>query len=779
MKSYKDILGLNSRYLDYILNSNTKEKIKFADSKLKTKQYLQARGIAVPRLHAIIDSHESLSKFDFGNLNTSTVLKPNQGSRGRGIIPIKNIKNNKIITVNEKEYEFSEIKSHIADIIDGKYSLGNIRDTAFFEQRIITDKSLQDLSYKGLPDIRVVVYKNTPAMAMLRLPNKESEGKANLDAGAYGFGIDIGNGKLTYLIKGKKILSDFKGEIDIPEDFKIPYFQEILEMVCECQKLTGLGYLGCDIALDQNMGPVLIELNARPGLKIQLANKAGLKTRLLQIDKIRSKDIKTKIETAKALFSNQKKNETEKKDKTVLGPIEQVNLLDYETITNAKIDPISRQNFISSKLLEKLNIKDENPIIKIRVSNIRQTVSFKRIEKDEDELILGIGSNQQFLYDNTKILEKKLPSYKPKKTNFEFFYKPQINYGELDFKIHEISKSIKLLKRLTPDNLTEEIQKFKIDNTYNPQFVYQDNSEFLFSQIKKLRSLKCEDDPVGQLFDKKIKHLEKTLKMIASIGTDNFSNTALEIYKAPKLSLIEEAEKDAVNCKLYDHSESINHEEAIKLLESFINENNLKNIQIKVEKNIISDISVNKKGTIFIKKGAKFNKQRIEKLITHEIETHIYTALNGEAQPYRIFTDGTANYLETQEGLAVYNQEKQLGFTQNCYASDVLINNNIAYHNSFASGYDALIKQGKSENSAIKAILKTKRGVSDTSQNGGNFKSSIYYSGAKKIKNYIDKGNDYKELYIGKINLEDLELIRSIKTLNPPKLLPRFYLGSN
>lgn len=267
--------------------------------------------------------------------------------------------------------------------------------------------------------------------------------------------------------------------------------------------------------------------------------------------------------------------------------------------------------------------------------------------------------------------------------------------------------------------------------------------------------------------------------MIASIGTDNFSNTALEIYKAPKLSLIEEAEKDAVNCKLYDHSESINHEEAIKLLESFINENNLKNIQIKVEKNIISDISVNKKGTIFIKKGAKFNKQRIEKLITHEIETHIYTALNGEAQPYRIFTDGTANYLETQEGLAVYNQEKQLGFTQNCYASDVLINNNIAYHNSFASGYDALIKQGKSENSAIKAILKTKRGVSDTSQNGGNFKSSIYYSGAKKIKNYIDKGNDYKELYIGKINLEDLELIRSIKTLNPPKLLPRFYLGSN
>lgn len=315
MKSYKDILGLNSRYLDYILNSNTKEKIKFADSKLKTKQYLQARGIAVPRLHAIIDSHESLSKFDFGNLNTSTVLKPNQGSRGRGIIPIKNIKNNKIITVNEKEYEFSEIKSHIADIIDGKYSLGNIRDTAFFEQRIITDKSLQDLSYKGLPDIRVVVYKNTPAMAMLRLPNKESEGKANLDAGAYGFGIDIGNGKLTYLIKGKKILSDFKGEIDIPEDFKIPYFQEILEMVCECQKLTGLGYLGCDIALDQNMGPVLIELNARPGLKIQLANKAGLKTRLLQIDKIRSKDIKTKIETAKALFSNQKKNETEKKIK--------------------------------------------------------------------------------------------------------------------------------------------------------------------------------------------------------------------------------------------------------------------------------------------------------------------------------------------------------------------------------------------------------------------------------------------------------------------------------
>lgn len=46
----------------------------------------------------------------------------------------------------------------------------------------------------------------------------------------------------------------------------------------------GLGYIGVDIVLDRDLGPLVLELNARPGLSIQLANKIGLLPRLQRIE---------------------------------------------------------------------------------------------------------------------------------------------------------------------------------------------------------------------------------------------------------------------------------------------------------------------------------------------------------------------------------------------------------------------------------------------------------------------------------------------------------------
>jgi glutathione synthase/RimK-type ligase-like ATP-grasp enzyme len=48
--------------------------------------------------------------------------------------------------------------------------------------------------------------------------------------------------------------------------------------------MTGLGYLGVDMVIDRERGPLLLELNARPGLQIQVANQAGLRSRLALID---------------------------------------------------------------------------------------------------------------------------------------------------------------------------------------------------------------------------------------------------------------------------------------------------------------------------------------------------------------------------------------------------------------------------------------------------------------------------------------------------------------
>ena len=64
-----------------------------------------------------------------------------------------------------------------------------------------------------------------------------------------------------------------------------PENREHLEIASKAYEMTGLGYLGADIVLDKERGPMMLELNARPGLAIQIANLVGLSRRLKEIDK--------------------------------------------------------------------------------------------------------------------------------------------------------------------------------------------------------------------------------------------------------------------------------------------------------------------------------------------------------------------------------------------------------------------------------------------------------------------------------------------------------------
>ena len=45
-----------------------------------------------------------------------------------------------------------------------------------------------------------------------------------------------------------------------------------------------MGYLGVDIVIDATAGPLMLELNARPGLNIQIANQEGLVHRLRSVE---------------------------------------------------------------------------------------------------------------------------------------------------------------------------------------------------------------------------------------------------------------------------------------------------------------------------------------------------------------------------------------------------------------------------------------------------------------------------------------------------------------
>ena len=81
---------------------------------------------------------------------------------------------------------------------------------------------------------------------------------------------------------------------------KLPFWREILELSAQCYDMVELGYLGADIVLTPDRGPIILELNARPGLGIQIANLAGLVPRL---EKIRNEAPKGLLARERAEFS--------------------------------------------------------------------------------------------------------------------------------------------------------------------------------------------------------------------------------------------------------------------------------------------------------------------------------------------------------------------------------------------------------------------------------------------------------------------------------------------
>ena len=143
--------------------------------------------------------------------------------------------------------------------------------------------SLQDAPDQ-LPDLRMIVFRGYPVMAMVRLPTRASDGKANLHQGAVGVGIDLATGRTLGGALGNETISEHPDTDHELTGIEIPGWQELLELAARCYDITGLGYLGVDVVLDREHGPMILELNARPGLNIQIANRQGLRHRLQRVN---------------------------------------------------------------------------------------------------------------------------------------------------------------------------------------------------------------------------------------------------------------------------------------------------------------------------------------------------------------------------------------------------------------------------------------------------------------------------------------------------------------
>lgn len=369
------ILGLNSRNHLYTSVYNTRRGKIIANSKLTTKEALSKVGIRVPEVYAVIDNPSQLDAFDFLSLPEDFVVKPNKGLGGEGIEVIEERGKyaGEWITSEGEIVGINDLRLHVQDILMGQYSMDDLPDTAYIEERVKVHPKFAKYSYHGTPDIRVIVFNKIPVMAMLRLPTEESSGRANLFQGAVAAGIDITTGMTTHAIHHGKQIVFYPGTRRKLRFIEIPQWDEVLETAIRCQETTGLGYLGVDVVL-QPTGeedgkvmavPMVLEINAQPGLKIQLANQAGLRDRLQRVEGLNIKDARHGIRVAKALFADPMIMEKELGRKTIglTEEVEVVSIFGDRVKVAAKVDTGADRSSIDIGLAEELGLLHDDNVL--------------------------------------------------------------------------------------------------------------------------------------------------------------------------------------------------------------------------------------------------------------------------------------------------------------------------------------------------------------------------------------------------------------------------------
>ena len=290
------VLGMNRRNAACILDHNPRSKFPIVDDKMRMHRLCAQIGVPTPEVYAEIDSFGTLRQL--GELlgdRADFVVKPNRGSAGRGVLVLTGRDGAGFRRHNGDLVRLDDLRQHLSDILSGMYSLGGQPDSALIQQRIRLHPAFAAITYKGIPDVRVILYRNQPAMAMLRLPTKESNGRANLHQGGIGTGVDLETGITHHAVQRNRLVECHPDTGRPVVGMRVPYWDEVIRLSRRASEAVGLGYIGVDVVIDADAGPMLLEANARPGLAIQIANGQGLTPRLEAIDDMLAREATLKL----------------------------------------------------------------------------------------------------------------------------------------------------------------------------------------------------------------------------------------------------------------------------------------------------------------------------------------------------------------------------------------------------------------------------------------------------------------------------------------------------
>lgn len=341
----------------------------------------------------------------------------------------------------------------------------------------------------------------------------------------------------------------------------------------------------------------------------------------------------------------------------------------------------------------------------------------------------------------------------------------------IDFNLQKIINPVTFFD-VNPMNIDQEKALVMNDPDYDPFFIYG-SPRFDFDEVQQqLHAVEDHDSPLGELLGQKRDVYIDKCEMLRNRGNPKFTVFAKKVYGLPTMDVLEKA-IGFLSMESEKEEKNIPSGKAVNMLQAELNHYGF---DYKVsEKNMSASAMVLvAKRKIFIRDRFSFSDNFVKRLIIHEIGTHVLRAENGRNQPFMVFFHGLPNYLATEEGLAVINEER-FGLLNNenlkNYAARAIAVR-MAMNKSFSQIYNYMLEFFP-PNTAFRIALRAKRGIADTSRPGGCPKDFVYIDGYFKVKNFLDKGGDLNSLYVGKVGVEHLDAIDEIATLNPPKHLPK------
>jgi alpha-L-glutamate ligase-like protein len=268
---------MNRRNAELLMELNRREYYPRVDDKAETKRICAANQIPTPATFAIVSRFGEIAHFErVLTARDEFVVKPARGAAGRGVMVIAGRSEDGFRTSSGQSVSAAEARYHLSCILSGLYSLGGRLDKAIVEQRLQAHSAFAGVCFGGTPDLRMIVHRNVPVMAMLRLPTALSRGRANLHQGAVGVGVDLQTGITRGGVHLGQPIRTAPDTGQPVAGLQIPFWPEILSIAERLSRALEMGYVGLDLVLDAQAGPVVLEANARPGLAIQVANHEGL-----------------------------------------------------------------------------------------------------------------------------------------------------------------------------------------------------------------------------------------------------------------------------------------------------------------------------------------------------------------------------------------------------------------------------------------------------------------------------------------------------------------------